>query len=209
MPKVDTWNTRVQGKGWVKFNINYSSRDRTFNTHLPNWISDTINYAEKIEANTQRELEKKLLKIMEVYGKKTQIKKKVIFYQFLSQVRELAFRNPNSACVSNGEMCSSGVALDLWFEVGYLIDDPTDSFLICTDLHGTKIPFLSTMMRTSHEYPYMDYTEERERFFLAFREYLIDGIGRMRKFFSDTKNVPFLIDDAIQTNLLPYKEEKK
>lgn len=203
MPKISTWSWRIDGKD-VTFTIAYSLKDATFYANLPPWMAGVLN-KQTIYGKTHREIELSLHEAVKEYGKRTRTEQKVIFYVFKSMVRPLNFEGDNEAHGLD-EMCSEGVALDLWFRVGYIIKDPAESLEIyLTEKH--EIPrsggvFGAMKNRWVH---YMPYTKEREQFFLAFRKYLVDGITTMNDFFKKETELPQLIDEMIRKRkALPF-----
>jgi hypothetical protein len=200
MPKITSWHWEVDGKD-VEFKIVYSladARTRTippFHADLPLWMAGVLDQ-KAVYGETHTDVEQGLREAVTEYGKRKSTEQKVIFYVFKSMVRELNFEGPNE---SRGldEMCSEGVALDLWFRVGYIVRDPTKDrnvYLTENHEHPEHSLFGTLINQWTH---YMPYTKEREQFFLAFREYLVKGIVKMQDFFKEVQ-LPELIDETIR-----------
>jgi hypothetical protein len=148
---------------------------------------------------------RELKKALELYSELKTVEKKVIFYEYKSRVQPLDF---NSDSISSGqdEMCSRGVAMDLWFAVGYVIKSPKT----CIMSTGNELYLDADHKEACWRWDktrYMDYTPEREMFFMMFRDYLTSGIERMKAFFATSElAMPAMIDMAIKNKALPFKE---
>lgn len=204
MPKITKRSYRINKKD-IEFTIAYSLKDQEFYITLPDWMAGLLQ-TERLGAKTQWDVEQALEQAVKKYGNLTKLEEKVIFYTFKSMIRELNFEDDNAA-QGLDEMCSEGVALDLWFRVGYVVRDPTENREIyLTEEH--KCPrgagvFAALEYQWCH---YMTYTPEREQFFLAFREWLITGIVKMGNFFKETE-LPVLMDELVRNRkALPFKD---
>jgi hypothetical protein len=200
MPKITKREYRINGKD-VPFDICYSPAydNHYFYIKLPPWMAGVLNQP-VLQARTQFELEQLLRETVDEYGKRMQTEVKVIFYRFQWQIREEQFDGQNNSGSSQDmTMCSEGVAVDLWFEAGYIIKDPTENYRdICVDINHHE---------RSNSWAYrkhMPYTQEREEFFRKFREWLITGITNMREFFKSDDLIE-IMDNLIASNALPFK----
>jgi hypothetical protein len=203
MPKITHVPYRID-KQDIDFTIAYSVKRRIFYVTLPRFIAGVLGCdIPEIIGDTQREAENNLHKAIEEYGKRKATEQKVIFYTFASMVRPIDFDDLNTA---NGlsELCTEGVALDLWFRVGYIIRNPTD-FQETYLLENREKPQFSSKLG-QRWVRYMSYTKEREVFFMKFREWLVEGIEKMSKFFKETE-LPVLMDELVRNRkALPFKD---
>ena len=188
MPIVARYKIGLHGKDYI-MQVGYSPRTKKFYVPLPDYVADLLG-REQVEGENQRMAEQAFYDSITEYNAKAATTKKVIFYRFLSRIREYgsSLEESDSAYVSKGEMISHGVALDLWFLVGYIIRTP-DNQEEYLDEDKKKVG-------ASHSpWKYMDYTEERETFFREVRRMLTHQIEAMQNFFiSNRDKVPELID---------------
>jgi len=199
MVGIRKFHWKIDGKR-IDFIIAYSIKDREFYVTLPGWMAGVVEKSD-VKAKTQHEVEKQLHDTIEEYGKRKRTEKKVIFYTFKSMIRPINFDGPNMA-EGNTEMCTTGIALELWFRIGYVIKNPVNYRDVFVDENHED----NNQLDSYESVNYMDYTPEREKFFLAFREWLGQGIERMRDFFKQVKDTPQLIDKAVRQKQLPYEE---
>jgi hypothetical protein len=180
-----------------------------FYINLPKYIDDVLYTSNRISGRvtgeTELECAKELKEVLKLYSELKTTEKKVIFYEYKSRVQPLDF---NSDSISSGanEMCSKGVAMDLWFAVGYVINSPKT----CTPSTNNEL-YLDADHKEAcwrrNKTCYMPYTPEREMFFLMFRDYLISGIEKMKAFFANSElAMPLMIDNAIKSKALPFRE---
>jgi hypothetical protein len=185
-----------------------SGSDGYFYINLPKHVADILYNGSRVptvSATTELECVRELKKALTLYSELKTTEKKVIFYEYKSRVQPLDF-NSDSISSGQGEMCSRGVAMDLWFAVGYVIKSPKT----CIASTGHELYLDSDHKEACWRYDktrYMDYTSEREMFFLMFRDYLTSGIEKMKAFFEKSElAVPMMIDSAIKNKALPFKE---
>lgn len=160
---------------------------------LPDYVADVLAKKE-IRADKQNTVERLWSEAIDEYDRITAKKEKVIFYKFLSRVQPYGmplggFFSGMSAHESKGEMISYGIAMDLWFIVGYTVS--TES--------GDVDYFDESMKkwgnRRDRHCKTMIWTETREIFFMEFRKVMKHQIDQMHDFFyADRAKVPELID---------------
>jgi len=189
MPIVARYKIGLHGKDFI-MKVGYSPKTKQFYVPLPNYMADLLGI-DQVEAENQAKVERDFYKAVKEYNEKSAKTKKVIFYKFLSRIREygVALDESDSAYESKGEMISHGVALDLWFLVGYVVKTPDDR----------EEYFNEDKKRVgggwAHRWKYMDYTEARDLFFREVRKMLAKQIEAMQDFFiSNRDKVPELID---------------
>lgn len=203
MPKITHREYKIDGQ-YVKIDVCYSARNKRFYAIFPPQIAAVLDQT-MTTGDTQDEAEKHLDLCINEYGNRKTTEAKVIFYTFKSMVRPINYDGPNQSS-GNTEMCSMGVALDLYFRVGYVIRNPTES---------SPVNKGELFLNENHERDdylhyesmnYLGYTPEREQFFIAFREWLASGITKMQDFFKQAE-LPVLMDEAIRSQkALLFKE---
>lgn len=206
MPIVARHKVRLHKRDFVR-KIGYSPKHKDFYMPLPDYVGDLLGY-EEVRAETQYAVERRWSEAIKEYDERASRIHKVIFYRFLSRIQPYGMPLGNygsgmSAYESRGEMISYGVAMDLWFLIGYVVRIPSgeEDYL---DENKKKIG------RSASPRNYMDWTEAREAFFREFREVIVHQINRMHEFFyEDESKIPELIDLGMTgRKFLPGPEEE-
>jgi len=208
MPVVSTRTEWVHGKDF-KVRLNYSPKRKIFYIKLPSYVAATLGI-EQVEASAinqdpnikeydpQRAVERKFEAAIKDYDKLVETKKKVIFYTFQSRVRKQGIFPGHSDSYGPGEVSSYGVAMDLWFNVGMIMQHPVRESVQYFDLSGKKVGDSGWK-----DWKWMEWTAEREAFFSSFREYLENGIVQMREFFNKADATIAQLIDKGMTPALP------
>jgi len=219
MPVVKSETVRLHNKRFV-IKTQYSPRQKEFYIILPEYIQKILNQKDVCSPLVKpqdykgyydpEEIVRKLLyKAIDEYNEKVKYEKKVIFYSFKSRIRDKdVYPNisKNNSYHPDYQVNSNGVALDLWFNMGYVITNPTD---------GAEEYYSDAKKRFGDSYPrkpqglkMMDYTDDRLMFFQSFREYLETGILNMATFFNNNSDKFAELIDMGSGFLLPEPVKK-
>lgn len=175
-PIVSRRKIILHGRDYL-WRVGYSPghNERDFYMPLPEWVADTLHVKE-VRDKTQYLVEKKWRKAIEEYENITATREKVVFYKFLSRVQPYGmplgdFFSGMSADTGKGEMISYGVAMNLWFMVGYTVTRENGG----VDYLDENMKNWSKKGNTHCET--MIWTDAREQFFAEFREMMATQIS--------------------------------
>jgi hypothetical protein len=201
--------------------ITYDAKAEKFSTTLPEWWSKILGYG-TIFAETERELEVAWHEAQERFEELTTNKRKIIVYSFKSSA-VLSATKKGELIAGFGEdfdhvvfrsdqhgdehamSFTDGTALDVWFNVGYETTSKFEEYKTYTDLEMSKIG--DSRNKDLHV---MEWTPEREDFFVNFRLELTKMIYKLEVFLNGSEQrMVKLIDEFKSVPALPFPKENE
>jgi hypothetical protein len=226
MPVVHRHSFTLKGEGGKLFDFvrvtKYDSNRKRFTISLPEWWSKTLGYSE-IGGETDAQVESAWRMAQENFEKLSTNRRKIILYTFESSAilsvtkkgdfmadcmgedfDHVIFRS--QGCGQEHSMSfTKGTALDVWFIVGYECTSSFMEYAIFTDLKGQKVGDAR-----DKDLRLMDWTPEREGFFVAFDLELSKLIYKLDTFLNGASTeMAKLIDQHKSVFALPVPDKQK